>query len=277
VIIIIDSGGTKADWKIIDAEGSVHSQETEGYSPLLHDDVRLNQILLNLDIVLAEVNQVYYYGSGVHADLVRSGLHSLLQQHFTGAEINIASDLLGACRAASGTAAGIVSILGTGASTCVYDGQHIIDQVPSLGYILGDEGSGYALGKRIVQAFFYREMPADIHELFVSGYPIDKSIVLDNVYKSSSANAFIASLANFAVENKQHPYIRALIREEFDQFIRRHLLKYEESGRLKCHFVGSLSWLLRDELCERLAAHRLSPGTFVRKPIDRLADFHTMI
>lgn len=274
MILIVDSGGTKADWKVVSPDGIEQLYETSGYSPLLHEENMLLDNIHQLPLNTAQLSAVYYYGSGVHAVSVQEKLSRFLRQHLGIDTIGVASDLLGACRATAGNNPGIVSILGTGASTCKYNGTEIIDQIPSLGYILGDEGSGYALGKRIVKAYLYREMPPDLLSLFESVYHLDKKSVLENVYHSPSANAFIASIANFAVENKQHSYIRALIREEMDEFINRHLLKYKDVQQNPCHFVGSLAWLLQDEISIIMSEYRLNCGLFVRKPIDRLAAYH---
>lgn len=274
--IVVDLGGTKGDWRFIRRDGQIDRFESRGFNPVLHSLWDLEQIIkLDLPHLDEETEAIYYYGAGVHGTAIHTALITTLK-HLLHTEIAEAhTDLMAACRATCHEEQGIVSILGTGSASCLYDGEEIRDKVPSLGYIAGDEGAGSCLGKRVLQAYFYREMPAEIQKEFEENYALSREEILENIYKRPGANSYLASFANFALTQKQHPYIEKIIREEFDRFVRRHLLKYDKAKQYKCHFVGSIAWFLQEQLKTSLEDHGLTLGSVIRKPIDDLVIYHS--
>ena len=148
--LIADSGSTKTDWALIDAKGHIlWSDKTQGINPFhLSDDDILRVLKEELSLNLLP-ERVSFYGSGV-TEAMKLRMENLLQQRFPQAEVHAESDLLGAARAVLGRKPGIACILGTGANSCLYDGERIVLNTPPLGYILGDEGSGAVLGRMSV-------------------------------------------------------------------------------------------------------------------------------
>ena len=274
--IIVDLGGTKGDWRFISNDGSVVQTVSRGFSPVVQKLATLELIISSeLPFPDETVHEVHYYGTGVHGEDVILSMVDLLKESFRAKFVSVNTDLFAACRATCQDQAGIVSILGTGSSSCLYDGNTIIDKIPSLGYIAGDEGAGASIGRSILQTYFYREMPSGIREQFEKQYNLSRTDFLENTYRQPGANTYLGSFADFAITNKDNDFIRNLISEELDRFVSRHLVKYNnENGALSCHFVGSVAWFLQDELKSSLEKYNLKSGKVIRKPIEHLVAFH---
>ena len=273
--IVVDCGGTKGDWRFIARDGSVTNYESRGFSPVTQSMWDLEQIIkIDLPLIEDTVAEVHYYGTGVHSDTIIHSMTSTLSHLLKANTVNVNTDLFAACRATCQDNHGIVAILGTGSASCLYDGKEIVDKIPSLGFIAGDEGAGSMIGKKILQSYFYREMPQKIQAAFEENYTLTREEMLENIYKRPGANSYLASFANFALTLKKEPFIHNIIIEEFDRFTLRHLSKYENDGSVKCHFVGSIAWFLKEELELSLAKFGLQLGNIIRKPIDQLVAYH---
>ena len=273
--IVVDCGGTKGDWRFIARDGSVTNYESRGFSPVTQSMWDLEQIIkIDLPQIEATVTEVHYYGTGVHSETIIHSMTSTLSHLLKANNVNVNTDLFAACRATCQDNHGIVAILGTGSASCLYDGKEIVDKIPSLGFIAGDEGAGSMIGKKILQSYFYREMPQKIQAAFEENYTLTREEMLENIYKRLGANSYLASFANFALTLKKEPFIHNIIIEEFDRFTLRHLSKYENDGSVKCHFVGSIAWFLKEELELSLAKFGLQLGNIIRKPIDQLVAYH---
>ena len=273
--IVVDCGGTKGDWRFIARDGSVTNYESRGFSPVTQSMWDLEQIIkIDLPLIEDTVAEVHYYGTGVHSDTIIHSMTSTLSHLLKANNVNVNTDLFAACRATCQDNHGIVAILGTGSASCLYDGKEIVDKIPSLGFIAGDEGAGSMIGKKILQSYFYREMPQKIQAAFEENYTLTREEMLENIYKRPGANSYLASFANFALTLKKEEFIHNIIIEEFDRFTLRHLSKYENDGSVKCHFVGSIAWFLKEELEISLAKFGLQLGNIIRKPIDQLVAYH---
>ena len=273
--IVVDCGGTKGDWRFIARDGSVTNYESRGFSPVTQSMWDLEQIIkIDLPQIEATVTEVHYYGTGVHSETIIHSMTSTLSHLLKANNVNVNTDLFAACRATCQNNHGIVAILGTGSASCLYDGKEIVDKIPSLGFIAGDEGAGSMIGKKILQSYFYREMPQKIQAAFEENYTLTREEMFENIYKRPGANSYLASFANFALTLKKEEFIHNIIIEEFDRFTLRHLSKYENDGSVKCHFVGSIAWFLKEELELSLAKFGLQLGNIIRKPIDQLVAYH---
>ena len=273
--IVVDCGGTKGDWRFIARDGSVTNYESRGFSPVTQSMWDLEQIIkIDLPLIEDTVAEVHYYGTGVHSDTIIHSMTSTLSHLLKANTVNVNTDLFAACRATCQNNHGIVAILGTGSASCLYDGKEIVDKIPSLGFIAGDEGAGSMIGKKILQSYFYREMPQKIQAAFEENYTLTREEMLENIYKRPGANSYLASFANFALTLKKEEFIHNIIIEEFDRFTLRHLSKYENDGSVKCHFVGSIAWFLKEELEISLAKFGLQLGNIIRKHIDQLVAYH---
>jgi len=276
MIIIADCGSTKCDWLLTRGGRDQQLENTQGFSPFFHTTADILGILetqLLPKVQADEVTHIYFYGTGIHdehrADIVAAALRAA----FTKAEIEVEHDLLAAARATCGHSAGIACILGTGSNSCYYDGVSILDNVPSLGWLLGDEGSGTHLGKALLRAKFYRELPADLNAAFDEAYPEGQDMIKDKVYEKG-ANAYLATFTQFLGDNLSHPYVQNLVAGCLNQFLDRHVLKYSGNQRVPVHFVGSIAHHFQEVLLKCMDERKLKLGTIVRKPIYPLADFH---
>lgn len=278
MVIIADCGSTKCDWLLAHGGRDHQLENTVGFSPFFHTTSEIEaivrtQLLPKLDP--ATVDQIWFYGTGVHdahrADIILTALRAV----FPAAQIAVEHDLLGSARATCQRSAGIACILGTGSNSCYYDGSAILDNVISLGWLLGDEGSGTHLGKSLLRAWFYRELPADLNAAFNAEHPEGPDAIKDYVYeKGLSANAYLASFTTFLGANLAHPFIRQLVAESLGAFLDHHVRKYNGYQQVPIHFVGSIAHHFREVLTECLAARKMRLGEIVRKPIYPLAEYH---
>jgi glucosamine kinase len=274
--IIADCGSTKCDWLLIRGIRDQFLENTVGFSPFFHTSAEITGILkeqLLPKIEADKVEQVWFYGTGIHdehrAEIVAEGLRAA----FPKAEVDVRHDLLGAARATCGHTAGIAGILGTGSNSCYYDGTKIVDNVPSLGWLLGDEGSGTHLGKALLRAVFYRELPADLAIAFKEAYPGDPLEIKDRVYEKG-ANAYLATFTRFLGDHMHHPFIKDLVSASLGEFLDRHVCKYSGHQHVPIHFVGSIAHHFQAILVTCMEERRLKLGKIVRKPIHTLADYH---
>ena len=275
--IVVDSGSTKADWVLVDETGQQTAIHTMGLNPYFHSPERVHKELTKkefTDIVpIDRVKNVYFYGAGCPDENYRSRMNDGLSRVFTNAKIDVNHDLLGAARATCGRSPGICGIMGTGSNSCLYDGKNVTDNVTALAHVLGDEGGGVHLGKLILQAYFYRELPKDLEDEFNRSYPEGKEAIIHRIY-GEGQNVHIASFAEFLIKNKTHPFAKGLIEKSFREFANRHLKKYENWKNLEINLVGSIAGLLTEELRAVFASEGLKLGKVIRKPIESLVNYH---
>lgn len=275
--IIVDSGSSKADWRVVEDHQVVFSVSTQGFNPVFHSDEliyeEVNKVF-ELHTALKTAAQIHFYCAGCWDVKRKNVIRKALERLFSNADIEIEHDLLGAARAACGHEAGITCILGTGSNSCLYDGKSVIDNITNLGYLLGDEGSGTFLGKALIRSFFYREMPGELRREFESYVPGGKSGILDQVYGKETPNVYLASFVPFLSEHRDHPFILKILYESFALFIDRHVRKYKNHNDLPIHFIGSVAHHFQNILKIVLEERSMQAGKFIQKPIDNLVAFH---
>ena len=280
MIVIADAGSTKTDWRFVQNKQNISAIHTIGFNPVLTDTTfiinTLQSEFTDTKNNLA-VSEVFYYGAGCWDEASCSVVSKALKVIFPNALIQVTNDLLGAARAVCGTTKGIACILGTGANSCLYDGKKVVDNVPALGYIMGDEGSGAYLGKQLLKAYFYRELPNILKEKLENQQTISKKLVIKNVYQKKTGNQYLANFTKFLHQEKAHPFIEQLIQDAFDQFIKRQVLKYENAVHLPIHFIGSIAYFFKDILTISLNQNHLTIGNVLQQPIDGLLNFHTSV
>ncbi len=275
--LIIDCGSTKADWVILSDNNLVLSFNTEGFNPNYTDKNTISSIVLSNTLYqtyIQDITEVCFYGTGCGNTENCNLIKEIFQSIFTNAKIIVTHDLMAACHAVFGDKKGIACILGTGSHSCHYDGKKIIEKAVSLGYIIGDEGSGNNIGKQLLRDYFYKKMPVDLSEKFEKEYDINIASVIDNIYHKTQTSKYLASLSRFAYENKEHDYIKVICSKCFDEFIEYFILKYEASKDLEIGFVGSIAYYFQDILSERLENQGLKMSKIVKNPIEGLIEFH---
>ena len=277
MLAICDGGSTKADWIIRTADGRLIPVTTPGFNPNYDSVERISSIVRHeladkLDENLC--GSVYYYGAGCGEPDRISIVEQALSAVFSRASIAVKSDLLGAARATCGEKPGITCILGTGSNSVLYDGQQEADHVTNLGFLLGDEGSGAQIGKRLVQAYFYREMPPELHPVMRKVCPNGRQDMLSKVYGGGVPAAFLASFVRLFADQHDHPFVQQIVKDCFREFLLRHVCKYENHEMLPVHFVGSVAWFFKDTLNETLNEMHLHKGVVLRRPIENLCKYH---
>ncbi|MDR0436665.1 MAG: ATPase [Bacteroidales bacterium] len=277
MIVIADSGSTKTDWCFINSKGEVKTVQTIGLNPYFLDaDGILNILKKDLYPFLdnKKVEQVFFYGSGCATPHKKQEVEYALDSFFIHADIEVENDLLGAARALCGSESGLVCILGTGSSSCLYDGKQITERLPSLGYLLGDEGGGAFLGKHLVSAYFNNELPDSLQKLFEQKYTASLAEVLDKVYRQPFPNRYLASFVEFLIENKPDAFVKNLVGSAFDDFFKKQVLRYTDYEKYPLCFVGSVSFCFADELHESAKKHGLEVSKIEQAPLTGLLEFH---
>ncbi len=275
--LIIESGSTKTKWVLLVNGEIAKEAASTGINPTVMSIDELYQALeegYNALDFRAEIDQVYFYVAGLDSQLSRQKLEKVFGEVFNFNKLMLESDMLGACHAMCGDEPGFVAILGTGSNCTYYDGVQMYKHIPSLGYMISDEGSGNQIGKRVLRAFFYGFMDPALKASFLEKYPIDKEEVLKNLYEEAMPNQYMARFAPFAIENKHKPIIRKEIEEELDHFIKMNLVTAKNSKEYPIHFVGSIALHTKEILEELLASHGMQLGTISSNPLQLLIEYY---
>ncbi|MBW6481889.1 MAG: ATPase [Vicingaceae bacterium] len=278
MILIADSGSTKTDWRLVDSNSNqVYSIETIGFNPYFIDEneifAELSKSALNKN--KAEVKQVFFYGAGCSSSEKSNIIQTALQLFFNNAQIDVEHDLLAAARAVSGNKPGLVAILGTGANTCLYDGDKITSNIPALGYLLGDEGSGAHLGMNFIKNYLHHEFSEEINAEFSKTYPdLSLNKILDAVYKQALPNRFLAQFSRFVYAHTKDEKISALITVCMNEFFEKYICKYPNYRDYKLNLVGSVAFYYQNFIREIASTYQVEINKIIKQPIDALVKFH---
>ncbi len=276
VILIADSGATKCEWCLLE-NGKTKKLLTQGISPYFLSGDQITALLekeLLPKIRGKAVQGVHFYGTGLNnAGNIRI-VTRVLKKLFPGAKTEVQTDLLGAARALCGREKGIACILGTGSNSCFYNGKKIVKNSPGIGYILGDEGSGAYLGKKVIQYYLYQTFDEDLRSRFEKRFSVQPNEILENIYKKPLANRYMASFAIFLAENRGHYMIENIIEDGLNDFYFTHLYKYRESWTLPIHFIGSIAFGFKDVLKELCNTYELELGKVLKAPMQGLIAYH---
>ena len=278
-ILIADAGSTKSDWALADYGGKELCRfTTEGINALTaeKDDLESLATVVKSQLAVSGVpDEIYYYGSGCATESICEKVGKSFGSIFPACKIHVYTDLLGAARSLLGHSRGIACILGTGSNSCRYDGEKIVDNIPSLGFILGDEGSGASLGKRLLSDAFKGKLPQPIKESLLKKYNLSLGEILDNIYRNPRPGKFLASFVPFISSHLWNPYIYAMVRREFDTFLDRNVSSYKDSRQVPICFTGSIAFHFSDILKEAASDEGYKVGKIISKPIDGLIEYHT--
>ncbi|WP_373710268.1 BadF/BadG/BcrA/BcrD ATPase family protein [Kaistella sp.] len=278
MIAIIDGGSTKCDWVILDNSGKPHLKTTTlGFNPnIINPDFIGQEIDRNEDLFFVKnhIEKVFFYGSGCGTAANAKKVEAEFIKSFPHAEIRIKEDMTAAAYAAYNGKPAIVCILGTGSNSCFFDGENIRIDLPSLGFLIGDEGSGNALGKHLLRRFFMKKLPADLERDFIKKYNLKIEDAIKNMYHNPRANAYLGEFNHFIAERKSHPYFQNMVFDEMKNFLDYQVLPYPESGEIEINFIGYISYIYEDILRAAAAELNLTIGKVVQKPIESLVDYH---
>ena len=277
MLIVADGGSTKTDWRIIREDGQIISATSTGFNPNYNDAAGIIKLLekgLYLEIPADASGTIYYYGAGCWDEGRAAFVQSAFNQVFPKFVTHVSHDILAAALATCGNQPGIACILGTGSNSVLFDGHKVVDNVTNLGFLLGDEGSGSQIGRKFVKSYFYREMPVEVHPVIEAKCPNGRKEILDQIYEGPAPAAYLASFAHHFSKHVNHPFVKNIIKSCFEEFVVRHVCKYENHENLPIHFVGSVAFYFQEILEEVLREHGLHQGQILMKPIGNLLKYH---
>ena len=278
MMLIADSGSTKTDWCIIDKYGDKKVVQTIGINPYHMNSAAIREVLdkeLYPFMNPESINELFFYGSGCSTDQKCRTVDTVLRDFFKKASVEVNHDLLGAARALCDHKPGIACILGTGSNSCFFDGKEITKNAVSLGFVLGDEGSGAHLGKQLIVDYFHNNLPPELNALMNEEFRLSLESTLDAIYNQPRPNRFLASFSPFIFKHKEHPYFRELIIKSFDEFFRLSVTRYEEYNSVDVNFLGSIAFFFSDLLHISAEKSGIRIGTISRSAIDGLRLYHS--
>ena len=298
MILIADSGSTKTDWTLLHSahenitKSVIATFKTQGITPIHQSAADIRQILSRellsqfstfpraqlvsmgiLDSALMEHTSVFFYGSGCTPAHVPM-MSQLFNEVLSPKKIEVHSDLMAAARALCQHEAGIACILGTGANSCLYDGEQIVQNTPALGYILGDEGSGSVLGRLFVNGIFKNPKLSDLRDKFLEVTKQTQADIIRKVYNEPMANRYLASTSTFIIEHLGNPVLRQMVIDNFRQFFRSNIDPYNRKD-LPVHFVGSMAFHYRSQLEEAARLEGYTIGQTLQSPMEGLIKYHS--
>ncbi|MDR1201306.1 MAG: ATPase [Tannerellaceae bacterium] len=276
MILIADSGSTKTEWRITDKGQSVKRILTSGMNPYFQNreeiEKEIRQKLLP-EISGFTIEAACFYGAGC-ATTEKSNLIADVIHHCLFCPVEAYSDLMGAARALCGKHPGIACILGTGSNSCFYDGERIVKNIPPLGFILGDEGSGAVLGKELVGDCLKNQLPSHLKERFLEQYRLTPAILLEQVYRQPFPNRYLAGFSPFLLENIKEPAIYNLVFDSFRRFFIRNVMQYDYR-EYPISFTGSIAFYYRDVLIAAAGSLSLLIGQITQTPMEGLLSYHS--
>jgi N-acetylglucosamine kinase-like BadF-type ATPase len=276
--LIADGGSTKTNWCLVNDEGKKVYFNTEGYNPYFVSTEYIIQSLnsnLPSDLQREQLTEVNYYGAGCSTAEKRKVVQDAMSQVFVNAKVNIGHDLMAAARALLGHTEGFAAILGTGTNTCIYDGKDVVNNIDSGAYILGDEGSGCYIGKKLLVDYLRGYMPEAVRKNFWDTYHLTPDDVNEQVYSQPLANRFCAGFSKFVYDNNVHlEYTRNLVKTSFEDFFRNLVTHYPNYQNYSFNCIGSVGYNFRNVLEEVVTENGMKMGKIIRSPIDDLVKFH---
>jgi N-acetylglucosamine kinase-like BadF-type ATPase len=277
MIIIVESGSTKSDWVMIQDGQPKPKISTMGFNPYFHDrEIISKSIKKNEELYgnASQVEELYFYGAGCSSTELCAIIKAGLQDVFVNATIKVRHDLEACAYATYRGKPVIACILGTGSNSCYYDGEEVVEEVPALSYILGDEGSGSYYGKILLSKFLYNKLPEHLQKDFYDQYKVDKESILSNVYFKPDPNVYIASFTTFASRHKDDPFIIDMVRKGMRSFMETHVQCYDCYQSVEASFIGSIAYYFQGILREEATKLKINVGTIIKTPVDGLVDYH---
>lgn len=273
MILIAESGSTKTQWCLIDSDRLEDLVNTPGINPFNLTGNEIESIIrpVSVGLDLYRIRKIYFFGAGCSTTKNKEKIKSALYTVFKCHQIEVDTDLKAACLALAGDQPGLIGLLGTGSNSCVWNGKLIEENIPSLGYVLGDEGGGVSIGKQLVADYLKRQMPSHLRKKFSEKYSISTEFVLERVYQMQMPNRYLAGYAPFAEEFIEDEYCRNIVFNQFKLYIERNILLYTDAQKYNLYFCGSIAFSHQDFLHTICHYHNLKIKKVVKEPINDLA------
>lgn len=275
--LIADSGSTKTAWKMVGNSGEIKNIKTPGINPFFRSEEDIFQELqkLLLPETGTEIAEIYFFGTGIINEEKGAIIKRALNRIYPSAAIETYSDVVGAARALFGNQAGIACILGTGSNVCLYDGEKITGSISPLGFILGDEGSGAVMGRKLLGDYFKEVMPPGLREKFTLRFNITREEALNRVYRGEKPNQFLAQFTPFLSENADSAYCQEFVQRNFMEFFERNVTKIPNFTGFPIGFVGSVAWHFSQILMITAEYYGFTNPVLLKDPIDGLEKYYT--
>ena len=278
MILIVESGSTKTEWRYIaNPNEAYESFYSDGINPYYQsaDEITIAQKSILGELAKKTIQQVFYYGTGITDDAKRDIIRQAIKPFVGEAEITVENDLVAAGISLCGDDAGIACILGTGANSGYFEGGKLKEQIPPLGFWLGDEGSGANLGKRLILAYLHHELPSDLRDAFIKRFgALNRLDIFEHAYQKEFPNRWFATFSKFLFDHRKHPFCYALVEKAFQDFCQLYLVKYESSQTAPIHFTGSVAFYYSDILKRVVSSFGLRVGIISEAPMAGLTLFH---
>ena len=279
MIFVVDSGSTKTDWISLNYKGDVlFSTQTLGLNPqVLPSAILTERIINNYDLYQnrEKVSHIYFYGAGCGVETPVKRIEKVFKEIFVKAKFSIKEDTYAAVYSTSSISQpAIVCILGTGSNCTYFDGSQIEQRIDSLGYVLMDEASGNFYGKQLIRAYYFKTMPTQLAKELKKQFDLSADAIKENVYRKENPNTYLAKFAQFVIEHKEVPEMKAIIHNGLQRFISHQILQFEDAKNIPIHFVGSIAFYLKKEVEEALINNGLKIGNVIKRPIDGLVAHH---
>lgn len=283
--LIVESGATKTDWMALGDDGSRISVRTGGMNISSMPENAVNEVVDSaasefLKSGVSRFQDIHFYAAGLICQpgetlpAMAVTVDKVLRGFFPDAVIEYASDTLAAARAVCGHEAGIAAILGTGSNSCLYDGERIVRNVRSGGFILGDEGGAARLGKLFISDFIKGLVPEPVAGEFERDFEVDYMTVVKNVYKGESPSGYLGSFAPWITSRYDScDYVRELVDDNFRDFFERALKQYDTVS-LPVGVVGGFAYANKDILIRLAEPYGIRFSRIIKAPMEGLVDFH---
>jgi N-acetylglucosamine kinase-like BadF-type ATPase len=288
MILICDSGSTKADWLLMDGKKAVASFHTPGLNPVNLSEKSLTAILTaekKIRGATKALTELHFFGSGCGNAEGRARMMRVLKKVFPGLKITVDNDLMASAIATCGndkvrqrtdsTGRGVVAILGTGSNCCYFDGKKIHVKNFGLGFMLGDEGSGTWFGRKFLVAFLYGQMPASLAKKFYAEYKVDRQKAIASVYNKPNPNIFLSSFMPFIIANRKNSFVKKFLLEGVEYFFDTTILAFPEAKKSAVHFTGSIASLLEKEIRKVGKKKNIRIGNIFKQPMDGLQSYYS--
>ncbi|SKB82626.1 N-acetylglucosamine kinase [Daejeonella lutea] len=276
MLLVADSGSTKADWILTRPDNQTIHFRTKGINPFFLSEKEITQVFQNASEIqpyVDEVKEIYFFGAGCSSPDRREIISNALSKVFKNAFVSVDIDIIASIYATCGASEGICCILGTGSNISYFDGTKIHESKHGLGYILGDEGSGTNFGRKLLTSYLYGTMPEELSVSFKKKYNVDKESVIKRIYQQPAPNSFLASFAPFMSDHVDHPFIIKMLTVGFDEFVETNIKSYPDYDKQVCHFVGSIAFHFKEILTKVCEEKGVRVGKILKHPIEELSSF----
>lgn len=276
--IIADCGSSKCDWALIDDQ-SIDYICSVGFNPVTISSEQISDIISKVYSENAawhqSVSGIYFYGAGCLPGSASKKVESALGEIFGNkVKISVKDDLTAAAYALFGNGDGIVCILGTGSNSGLYSSGSLVDKIPSLGFILGDEGSGSYMGRVLINKIYKQDLSPEIKKLFEFEFGTSQKDILSKVYSFNSTSAYLASFIPFLKRHLDIPEIENIVRQTFECFFQSNIIKYKNYENYEIGFVGGVAFAFSDLLRDVASNYGLKISEILCRPLDDLIEYH---